>query len=200
MQRMITACAAVLLLHGVCPGATLKVLHAFGGNPDGAAPESNLIFDGAGHLYGTTYAGGTGIACLNGCGTIFQLTPPVAPSTTWTETLLYTFGPKQNALLPSFNLVGTGTGTGPFYGTTFTGASTSLDCFEATTGCGMVFVLRPPVAPSTTWTFNTLAVFNSDNGGGPTGVIMGPTAGTLYGATYDGGLSGGYGTVFQVTF
>jgi uncharacterized repeat protein (TIGR03803 family) len=202
---------------------TYKQLYSFNGAPsaadggiactttsvppcDGGFPWGNLVLNTTtGVLTGTTSLGGDPTGCpvggyTQGCGTIFQLTPPVAPSTTWTETLLYTFGPKQNALLPSFNLVGTGTGTGPFYGTTFTGASTSLDCFEATTGCGMVFVLRPPVAPSTTWTFNTLAVFNSDNGGGPTGVIMGPTAGTLYGATYDGGLSGGYGTVFQVTF
>ena len=173
---------------------------------DGGAPAGNLVLNTTtGVLTGTTTLGGDPTGCplggyTQGCGTIFQLTPPVAPSTTWTEALLYTFlsGPhQQGAMLPSYNLAG----TSPFYGTTYAGASSSLSCFpESTEGCGMVFVLRPPVAPSTTWTFNTMSVFNGDNGGGPTGVILGPTAGVLYGATYEGGLSGGYGTIFEIAF
>ena len=42
--------------------------------------------DAAGHLYGTTYAGGT-----IDYGTVFELTPN-ATKTTWTETVLYSFG------------------------------------------------------------------------------------------------------------
>jgi uncharacterized repeat protein (TIGR03803 family) len=47
---------------------TETVVHAFQGS-DGSLPDS-LIFDSAGHLFGTTYAGGT-----NGYGTVFEITP-----------------------------------------------------------------------------------------------------------------------------
>jgi hypothetical protein len=40
----------------------LTVLHTFTGAPDGANPEAGVFRDTAGNLYGTTRAGGTGIA------------------------------------------------------------------------------------------------------------------------------------------
>ena len=48
------------------------VAHSFGGisHSDGATPVTDLIFDAAGHLYGTTYSGGA----ANG-GTVFELIP-----------------------------------------------------------------------------------------------------------------------------
>jgi len=57
-------------------GWTATVLHTFGNGTDGTRPESGLIFDAAGNLYGTTVRGGihTGL-CLYGCGTVFELTP-----------------------------------------------------------------------------------------------------------------------------
>jgi uncharacterized repeat protein (TIGR03803 family) len=44
-----------------------NVLHQFTGGEDGANPQSSVIFDQAGNLYGTTTQGGT---CVfkNGCG------------------------------------------------------------------------------------------------------------------------------------
>jgi uncharacterized repeat protein (TIGR03803 family) len=55
---------------------SFAVLHAFTGNPDGSWPASGLIFDGGGHLYGTTEQSGTGQACGNyGCGTVFEASP-----------------------------------------------------------------------------------------------------------------------------
>jgi uncharacterized repeat protein (TIGR03803 family) len=48
-----------------------KILHSFIENgKDGNFPLDNLIFDTAGNLYGTTWAGGT-----HNLGTIFELTP-----------------------------------------------------------------------------------------------------------------------------
>ena len=47
---------------------TETVLHTFQGR-DGSVPDS-LIFDSAGHLFGTTVTGGT-----NGYGTVFEITP-----------------------------------------------------------------------------------------------------------------------------
>jgi hypothetical protein len=159
-----------------------------------------------GVLYGTTTLGGDPTGCPlggyeEGCGVVFQLTPPTPPGTTWTESLLYTFaGPPHDGMLPSYNLVFASTG-GTLFGTTLTGGSSADTCFPASyTGCGMVYVLRPPTLPSTTWTKTNLAIFNGDNGGGPNGVIFSPGGGLLYGTTYVGGTSGGYGTIFQVTF
>jgi len=175
---------------------------------DGGAPAGNLVVNAStGVLYGTTTLGGKPTGCPlggyeRGCGAVFELTPPVAPSTTWTESLLYIFaGPSKDGMLPSDNLA-LASKTGTLYGTAFAGASALDTCFPASyTGCGMVYELTPPVAPSTTWTKKTMAKFNSDNGGGPNGVILSPTGKVLYGTTYVGGTLGGYkGTIFEVTF
>ncbi len=54
----------------------LRVLHAFGGGADGAVPNSTMVMDAAGSLYGTTQAGGNS-ECANhqGCGTVFRYSP-----------------------------------------------------------------------------------------------------------------------------
>ena len=204
---------------------TESVLYSFNGAPSGAGggtactsstqppcdggfPAGNLLVNATtGVLSGTTTLGGDPTGCPQGgyeqgCGTVFQLTPPTPPATTWTETLLYTFGPPQDAMLPSYSLAAPASGS-PIFGTAFSGASSSFACFpESYTGCGMVFVLQPPKPPATAWTLGTMTVFAGDNGGGPNGVIMGTFNGgaVLYGTTYEGGLSGGYGTVFQVAY
>jgi uncharacterized repeat protein (TIGR03803 family) len=201
MQRMITASAAVLLLHGVCPGATLKVLHAFGGNPDGSAPESNLIFDGGGHLYGTTYAGGTGIACLNGCGTIFQLTPDGTGG--FTERVIHSFqGPLIDGQNPQAPLILDAQGN--LYGTTYSGGQ------SARRASGTVFKLSPNGDGS--WTETVLHNFNGaldggHDGGDLQGGLVFDGAGNLYGTTAGGGTgtgcgagpATGCGTVFELT-
>lgn len=57
-------------------GGTETVLYSFKDGHDGAVPFAGVILDGAGNIYGTTYAGG-GIAChgAGGCGTVWKLTP-----------------------------------------------------------------------------------------------------------------------------
>jgi uncharacterized repeat protein (TIGR03803 family) len=63
------------------------VLHTFGGG-DGANPDSVLLFDSGGNLYGTTANGGSSVVCRGGCGTVFELSPN---NGSWTETVLYSF-------------------------------------------------------------------------------------------------------------
>ena len=63
-------------------GWTESILYSFAGGNDGAQPESSLVFDSSGNLYGTTFAGG-GTPCS--CGTVFKLTPRAGGQ--WTETL-----------------------------------------------------------------------------------------------------------------
>lgn len=62
------------------------VLHTFVGGPDdGAMPQKELVADGAGNLYGTTFSGGDLSCNFYGCGTVFHVDPA------GTFTLLHAF-------------------------------------------------------------------------------------------------------------
>ena len=60
-------------------------IYNFDGDPrgDGVYPGVSMAVDGAGNLYGTSYAGGS-----FGWGTVFELT---RSGSSWTKTLLYSF-------------------------------------------------------------------------------------------------------------
>jgi uncharacterized repeat protein (TIGR03803 family) len=67
-----------------------SVIYSFQDVPDGNSSISNLVFDGAGNLYGTTSEGGLGR------GTIFKLSP--VDGGQWTETVVHRFqGPPDGA-------------------------------------------------------------------------------------------------------
>jgi uncharacterized repeat protein (TIGR03803 family) len=51
-------------------GYTFTSLHDFTGGTDGGRPFSNVVFDAAGNLYGTTLQGGA-----NAAGVVFEITP-----------------------------------------------------------------------------------------------------------------------------
>ena len=151
---------------------TEGVLHAFNpGIGDGAVPGAGVIIGPGGMLYGTTVFGGEG-----NYGTVFSLTPPVAPGAPVTETILYAllgFG-NPNALVLRTN--------GVLYGTT----------------SASVFELAPPASPGGSWTQTTLHSFTIGMGGGyPNGLTLAPD-GTLYGTAENGGTMGG-GIVFALT-
>src|SRR5215469_17468149 len=78
-------------------GATTTVLYSFTGGRDGRNPVGPLIFDNAGNLYGAAQYGGAG------CGVIFELSPPTQ-GTTWTESVLYTFGCVADGAYPTGGL------------------------------------------------------------------------------------------------
>jgi uncharacterized repeat protein (TIGR03803 family) len=53
-----------------------SVRHTFTGGGDGGGPQSGLIVDAAGNLYGTAGIGGTvGGGCQFGCGVVYELSP-----------------------------------------------------------------------------------------------------------------------------
>jgi len=88
-----------------------NVLYSFQGGTDGNSPISNLVFDGAGNLYGTTSVGGFG------SGTIFQLSPVGGGQ--WTETVVHLFqGPPDGAFAYKGMVVDR---FGKFYGATVHG-------------------------------------------------------------------------------
>src|ERR1700726_4554197 len=64
--------------------ATGKTVHAFESVAHGANPQSNVISDSLGNLYGTTYFGGA-----HNLGEVFELSP--GASGKYTQTILYSF-------------------------------------------------------------------------------------------------------------
>ncbi len=97
------------LVFEVTPGGTMSTLYSFQPGPSGYPPLPNSLIQGAdGNFYGTTRAAGiAGASCINGCGTIFKVTPGGS------ETALYAFD-QTHGSSPVGNLV---EGTdGNFYG------------------------------------------------------------------------------------
>jgi uncharacterized protein YceK len=91
-----TGCGTVFELVPSPGGAwTESVLYSFTGqNGDGALPMAGLVEGQDGALYGTTAAGGSGPCFFNslqGCGTVFKLTPPAVTGGAWTEAVLHSF-------------------------------------------------------------------------------------------------------------
>ena len=155
----------------------LTLLHSFAGTPDGEDPQSGLLRDATGNLYGTTQYGGTN----GGFGTVFKLSPKGK------LTLLHSFGGQPDGQNPYARLIRDSVGN--FYGTTFYGG---------TLGYGTVFKL------STSGKLTILHSFNpSPDGSHPIAGLILDKAGNLYGTTSDGGdLSCGFsgcGTVFKLT-
>jgi uncharacterized repeat protein (TIGR03803 family) len=177
---------------------TENTLYNFAGGQDGASPVANLIFDDKGNLYGTTQFGGGGPCTVfqqgNGCGTVFELTRPTAPSTSWTETILYSFIPAND--YPVAGLIRDASGN--LYGTTEGDQSASF---------GTVFELSPPTNSGDPWTQTTLYFFGSVEHDGitPFGGVISDAQGNLYGTTNQGGVISpvctsrlGCGTVFEL--
>ena len=86
----------------------LHDIHSFTNvNGDGAYPNSTLIIDAAGNLYGTTDAGGGSTNCTvvtdNGCGTAFELMPN---GKKWNEVILHRFLGKGDGGFPGGIVLG----------------------------------------------------------------------------------------------
>jgi uncharacterized repeat protein (TIGR03803 family) len=205
-----------------------KVLHNFGHGTDGSTPESSVILDAAGDLFGTTLSGG-----ISSFGTVFKVSPKGA------ETILYSFAGGTDGANPiggltmdkAGNLYGTTSGGGAFNaGTVFkigsTGKHTVLYNFgqavndgstpvagvtfdpkgnlygttsvAGTYGYGTVFQLKPS---GTAWSEVILHQFEMESDGGtPYAGLVFDHSGNLYGAATQGGDgSGGGGTVFELT-
>jgi uncharacterized repeat protein (TIGR03803 family) len=74
---------------------TESVLHTFTGSPDGGHPDSSLVADSAGNLYGVTYYGGIYCVGYGGCGTVFELSPDGNGG--WTYNVIYSFTGSADA-------------------------------------------------------------------------------------------------------
>ncbi len=162
-------------------GWSQQTLYTFQGGGDGAFPMAGLAFDQTGNLYGTTSVGGIsgcGFGVDAGCGTVFELSPPLQQGGPWTETVLYRFTNGDDGSSPEGSLILDIAGN--LYGT-------SLD---GTLGYGAIFELAPSSGGS--WVENTLHDFDpsSGDGGIPSGGLLFDAIGNLYGATQIGGGTG----------
>ena len=138
---------------------------------NGKQPESTLIADGQGNLYGTTSIGGA-----NSDGTVFKMSAGNHLVTT-----LATFN-GTNGANPMAGLIMDSSGN--LFGTTDVGGTSNLGTvFEVSSGSGIV---------------TTLANFNGANGTNPQASLYMDSRGNLFGTTYAGGASN-KGTVYEVS-
>jgi uncharacterized repeat protein (TIGR03803 family) len=122
-------------------GVTKTILYSFqDGDSDGAFPGTNLAFDSALNLYGTTDQGGYG-PNYQGFGTVFQLTPPESPGGAWSQKMLYAFSGGSDGALPTAGVL---LNDGWLLGTTARGGGRPVcNKFDgAANGCGTVFAVR----------------------------------------------------------
>lgn len=161
------------------------VLHTFFGGSDGANPDSVLLFDSEGDLYGTTENGGSTECGGTGCGTVFELSHNGA------ETVLYAFCSLSNCT--DGEVPGTGPlvrdSTGNLFGTTF---------FGGTSDDGVVFKLGTSGKETVLHNFTGGA-----DGANPVAGLVLDDSGNLYGSAEQGGAtcftSYTCGVVFKIT-
>jgi uncharacterized repeat protein (TIGR03803 family) len=164
----------------------LTLLHTFTGS-DGQLPDSRLVLDAAGNLYGTTAQGG-GPNCLGpGCGTVFEV------DTTGKMTVLYRFKGGPDGFEPVGGIARDPAGN--LYGTTYYGG-TCVHNYGY--GCGTVFKLDRNGAKMLLHNFA-----GGSDGAFPFGLTR-DAAGYLYGTTSTGGDTKcsppyGCGAVYKLT-
>jgi uncharacterized repeat protein (TIGR03803 family) len=163
-----------------------KVLYSFcNGNgtscPDGVGPYASLIFDSAGNLYGTTFAGGN--INYDSYGTVFELHH--SRNGEWTEEVLYSFDLYDGAY-PTTSLVFDTKGN--LYGTT----SSLIYPHQ-----GAVFELTK--CPNSSWKEIVLHAFSDGFSSAiAASSLVFDAVGNLYGVTGGGGNYEG-GTIFRLS-
>jgi uncharacterized repeat protein (TIGR03803 family) len=178
----------MLASSGLAAAQQEVVIYGFNAGADGSNPVAGLITDGKGHLFGTTSDGGGNPACgrtsrgITGCGTVFELGPPLVGGHA-TETMLYVFQGGPGGSFPSTPLVFDAAGN--LYGVTSGGG---------TSGVGVAFELSPPQGTGP-WTESVLYNF-APSAVGSSGFVI-DAQGNLYGES--GGYPNGDGSVYELS-
>lgn len=170
---------------------TESILYSFGANNnDGRTPLAGLAIDSLGNLYGTTPYGGANKskACASdGCGAVFELTPP-SGSGAWVETILHNFG-GQDGLDPYSPVVFDN--QGDLLGTTL--YSGAYNCGS----CGIVYLLKRPAISGDPWQEIVLHRFVGGADGSRPFSALTIEGDTAYGTTSQGGTDN-RGVVYQI--
>jgi uncharacterized repeat protein (TIGR03803 family) len=160
----------------LAPDGTETVLYDFTDGSDGGIPYANLVLDGQGNLYGTTFSGGQP-EC--NCGVVFKVTPDGQ------ESVLHTFVGGSDGATPLYGLIFDKHGN--LYGTTSAGGGASCNC-------GTVFELAPDGTETIVHSFA-----GGSDGSDPEAGLLIDKGGNLYGASYEGGdATCNCGTIFKI--
>ncbi len=161
----------------ITPSGQETILWNFTGGTDGEGPQSGLIRDAQGNLYGTTELGGK-----YGQGTVFEITGT-------TEKTLWSFGLGEDGNEPTCALIRDGQGN--LYGTTTGGGQFGFGVVFRVTPSGNETMLHSFAGPPT-------------DGASPLAGLVTDGKGNGYGTTNSGGsgsssLCQGCGTVFKLS-
>ena len=165
---------------------------------DGAVPETELLMDSSGNLFGTTGDGGSGAHCpdTGGCGTAFKIVPNGATST---ESVLYNFCSASDCADGDapFSAGFVMDGSGNLFSTTAGGGGNDGD--PVNRGGGTVYQLNG--TEQVIYAF--CAQSGCTDGWSPAGSLIRDSSGNLFGVTQQGGTgegaNGGAGTVFELS-
>ncbi len=140
------------------------VVYSFTSLSDGALPESGVVLDQSGKIYGTTVAGGA-----HSDGTVFELTKAGA---VWTKTVLHDFAARSDGQFPQAGLVFDPSGN--LFG---------FAQFGGTHNNGTAFELQPSLGG---WNYSQIFSFGQEIAS-PIATPTLDSAGNLYGAAFGGG-------------
>ena len=162
---------------------TQTVLYRFRENVrDGIFPDSSVVLDKDGNLYGTTSEGG-----VNDAGTVFELVRPAAGMSAWQHVVLHRFTGGTDGGTPHGTLV-----FGP------DGALYGAAGYGGASGGGLIY--RFSQNGEGKWKENILYNFSGSgaDGGYPYCTPIFDAAGNIYGTTLNGGNTGN-GVVFELS-
>jgi uncharacterized repeat protein (TIGR03803 family) len=153
-----------------------QMIYFFQSGSDGAGPDSLLIIDPAGNLYGMTQGGGGS----ESCGIVFKLSPESGGA--WSKKTLHEFTGDPDGCAPFLNMVRDSAGN--LYGVTEGGGS--MDD-------GAIFQITPGGKEQTFFSFS-----GGNEGSDPRSLIIGPSGRALFGMTFGLG-SNSSGILFELS-
>jgi uncharacterized repeat protein (TIGR03803 family) len=157
------------------------VLHNFGSSGDGFASYSGLVIDKSNRLFGTTLYGGN-----SDNGAVFEVE---RVNGVWQESVIHSFERINDGFNP-YGPVAIDS-AGNLYGMTFESEVNGVG------GGGIVFQLSRKKQAWNETILHQFGVIPGDGGNPYSGPVL-DSAGNIYGATFNGGNSGGTGVVFEV--
>jgi uncharacterized repeat protein (TIGR03803 family) len=185
----IFALVLVLLAPHPLQARSYKVLHTFSSDDNGYSPQSDVVLDSHGNIYGTTIQGGTGCNGY-GCGVVFK----VGRKGTYTVLHRFTGPPDGESPGPGHPVLD---GAGDLFVATGVGGTGACN---SGAGCGAIFRINASGKETIFYSFA-----GGQAGQGPNSGLVADSAGNLYGTTELGGdptcnNGSGYGcgVVFKV--